>query len=148
MGFIYLLIWCSTAVLDGHPRICGDYLVAKRDSKVIFSWSDECYTLMQNPFYHNIFRKLTWRVSIDLGLNEPIAGASFVKINESLGWRLGGVDLDNGIPIRDSTEFVNSGFLTDNTPGPDLPSKNTGFSSVKINETTVMIVGGFGEMKS
>ena len=134
-------------VLDGHPKICGGNLATNEIKPVgltkfrhVFSVSADCFTLKQDTFLH-FFSKLAW-VKNENQLKEPISGASFVKIKESLGWRLGGGS--TGIPIRNSTEFLSG---SDSKPGPDLPSRNIGFSSVKINDSTVMIIGGSGEME-
>jgi hypothetical protein len=74
--------------------------------------------------------------NVTVELAKPRSDAASVVLNGNTLWLTGGF-LHNG--RTQSTEFVN---LTGTTPGPDLPLKVNKHCLVRLNETTVILIGG------
>ena len=118
------------AIICGGSSAWEDTPSGRENRKI----SDNCLNLLEtNQWYEP-----------DSKLSNPISGTSFVKFNNTWSWRLGGSNSDG--KYLKSTEFIRwsaqDGLIA--KPGPDLPRENSMFSTVKINETTLMIIGGFG----
>ena len=120
----------GSAIICGGSSAWEDTSNGRSKRKV----SDNCLRLDEsNPHWNDSLR-----------LSNPISGPSFVQLNDTWNWKLGGSDSDG--KYLKTTEFIGwnaqNGLIT--KPGPDLPRENSLFSSVKINETTLMIIGGVG----
>ena len=71
-------------------------------------------------------------------LLEKRAASSSIAIDEDSLWITGGVNDDGHLK---TTEFVNIKTLS-SIPGPDLPIELAGHCMVKLNQTTVIVIGG------
>jgi len=114
---------CGGLINDSMILICGGFDPSENDA------SNKCF-LVNGPSEPVAYMKLR--------RNFP----GCTVINDTLLWMTGGLGL-GGLQIHETTEFID---LTTQlaVAGPDLPAELYGHCMVSINETTVLLTGGYG----
>jgi hypothetical protein len=128
---------CQPSILDEYPidavtgasgglvnnniaLICGGLNFSSRERL------DDCFAITDNA------------IEALVKLTQSRSDAASVVMNGNTLWMTGGVVLED--TVTKSTEFVE---LTGTRPGPDLPLEVHGHCLVSLNETTVLLIGGW-----
>jgi hypothetical protein len=129
---------CQPSVLDEYPidqvqgasggllsndiaLICGGSKESSPTTRL-----DDCFVINENV------------VEATIKLTQPRSNAASVVLNGNTSWMTGGV-LDENVKTK-STEFVE---LNATRPGPDLPVEVSFHCLVPLNDTTVLLIGGY-----
>ena len=109
------------AMLGNGPIICGGYDGTARLDTCI-SYHQDSEWIQSNTMVHK--RR----------------SAAAVKVNSTMFFIMGGSD---GSSFLDSTELVIQG-QTNGVPGPKLPYKLINMCAVKLSQSEIFVIGGFG----